>query len=579
MITEDIRKAVDHDQTQTRDQARWTVMVYFAADNDLDDEALANLKQIKKVGSTDDVKIVAQLDSRGAGKTFRYLLHDEETTLEEDIVGDPLPEVNTGDPRELTNFIRWGMKDYPADHTMLVLWGHGHGWESFDNSDRAAAPTTDRVLHKDKFNGEFVDFSIGVTNRREIRPFWSSERGKENFDKIMQSGKLPPSRYVGSFPCQSSDIVEHEKSEIGDSIGFLLDLSPGSASGLSQDVLKMNELSEALKNALAGCDKSRIDILGMDACLMGMVEVGYQVQEYVDYLVASEDTIPDESWPYDRILQRLVKFPDICPDEFSVTIVREYLLHYRDESRDVAKCVCDLSQSKQLVYAIEALATELMKGLAVETDRCAILASRAMTQTFYIRDYVDLYHFCSNLRLLSQNDQLITSCTNVMNIIRRDNGEGNKAKDNHGQDESQSSNFVHEYGYIGHRLRDANGVSIYFPCIDPSPRYADLPFAKDSLWNQFLTELAELFPHEIQSGQDAGESSSAIGSGGDSGIKAGAGTEQKAGAGTEQKVPLPLRFRVPASRNWFPYENDEPKRERKRRNCPDKRKKRSDNKE
>jgi hypothetical protein len=251
----------------------------------------------------------------------------------------------------------------------------------------------------------------------------------------------------------------------------------------------------------------------------------------------------------------------------AVTIVREFLLHYRDLDRDVAKCVCDLSQCVPLVKAIEKLATGLIKELADDKNRSVILAARAMSQTFYIKDYVDLYDFCSNLLRLSQNEELITGCKNVMQIIRRDNGE------DQGQEALQSNNFVHEYGFIGHRLKDANGVSIYFPCTDPSPKYAGLPFAKDSLWNQFLVELASLFP--TKSGQDAEESSSGTGSGGtinDSRIKAGGGTEEKAGGGTEEKVPLPLRFRVPDSRASFPYEEDEPKRGRKRRDCSDRRK-------
>src|SRR5262245_31072502 len=125
--------------------AKWTVMVYFAADNDLEEEAIADLKEMKKVGSTDEVKIVAQLDSRGRGKTFRFLIGDEQTTLDEDVVDD-LPEINTGDPGELTKFINWGAKHHQAEKYMLVLWGHGRGWEDLDNSDRAAAPTTDAVI-------------------------------------------------------------------------------------------------------------------------------------------------------------------------------------------------------------------------------------------------------------------------------------------------------------------------------------------------------------------------------------------------------------------------------------------------
>ncbi len=50
-------------------KADWTVMVYFAADNDLEDAALANLQMMKKVGSSPQVHILAQLDTRQSNQT------------------------------------------------------------------------------------------------------------------------------------------------------------------------------------------------------------------------------------------------------------------------------------------------------------------------------------------------------------------------------------------------------------------------------------------------------------------------------------------------------------------------------
>src|SRR5205085_6536361 len=37
--------------SETKYMSKWTVMVYFAADNDLDDVAFENLRQIKQAGS------------------------------------------------------------------------------------------------------------------------------------------------------------------------------------------------------------------------------------------------------------------------------------------------------------------------------------------------------------------------------------------------------------------------------------------------------------------------------------------------------------------------------------------------
>ena len=54
---------------------KWTVMVYLAGDNNLDSAGSGDLAEMKTVGSTRDVSIVAQFDRAGSrGVTNRYLL-------------------------------------------------------------------------------------------------------------------------------------------------------------------------------------------------------------------------------------------------------------------------------------------------------------------------------------------------------------------------------------------------------------------------------------------------------------------------------------------------------------------------
>jgi hypothetical protein len=54
---------------------RGTVMVYLAGDNNLDSAGVADLEEMKAIGSTDEVTIVAQFDRSGATRTTnRYLL-------------------------------------------------------------------------------------------------------------------------------------------------------------------------------------------------------------------------------------------------------------------------------------------------------------------------------------------------------------------------------------------------------------------------------------------------------------------------------------------------------------------------
>ena len=79
---------------------RWTVMVYLAGDNNLDAAGAADLVEMKRVGSTEQVALVAQFDRSGAKRvTNRYVLR-KGTALADDVV-TALGETDTGDPAVL----------------------------------------------------------------------------------------------------------------------------------------------------------------------------------------------------------------------------------------------------------------------------------------------------------------------------------------------------------------------------------------------------------------------------------------------------------------------------------------------
>src|SRR5262245_2325558 len=113
-------------------QKDWTVMIYMAADNDLDtmnartSEAIKDLKMIKRIGSTERVSILAQLDRAESKKTLRFYLKKGGDYLED--VEMTLGETNTGDPCEMVDFLDWGMSgEHQARNYLVILWGHGAG--------------------------------------------------------------------------------------------------------------------------------------------------------------------------------------------------------------------------------------------------------------------------------------------------------------------------------------------------------------------------------------------------------------------------------------------------------------------
>ncbi|MEZ4471830.1 MAG: clostripain-related cysteine peptidase [bacterium] len=104
---------------------RWTVLLYLAGDaEDLVAPMDANIQALRDAGgSTADLDVVVLRDE--LGPTGLKRLH---------VFADGLAEAGgfadeSRPPEELLRrFLQWGVAEYPADHYMVVLAGHGLGW-------------------------------------------------------------------------------------------------------------------------------------------------------------------------------------------------------------------------------------------------------------------------------------------------------------------------------------------------------------------------------------------------------------------------------------------------------------------
>ena len=59
-----------------------------------------------------------------------------------------------------------------------------------------------------------------------------------------------------------------------------------------------------IENELLG---QKLDILGFDSCVMGMLEVGYQFNLVAKTMIASEGSVPSAGWTYAKILGCLAR--------------------------------------------------------------------------------------------------------------------------------------------------------------------------------------------------------------------------------------------------------------------------------
>jgi hypothetical protein len=256
----------------------------------------------------------------------------------------------------------------------------------------------------------------------------------------------------------------------GSSIGAIL------AKGIayddsSSDFLDNTELKRALDGGLLFAGVDKLSLLGMDACLMSMLEVAYQVRGYCRYLVSSQEAEPATGWPYGPILKALVARPTMTAAELAETIVREFLAAYGQDV-NVTQSALDL---EHLAAAVAALNDLCEVALANQEDSELILGrATRRAQRFTDTDYKDLLDLCQIIAEASADlPELRTRATALAQLLAP----------------AGAARLVVAEGHHGPRIRAAGGLSIYFPIHQVSPFYRRLDLAGESLWDDLLHAL------------------------------------------------------------------------------------------
>lgn len=107
--------------------------IYIAADNDLGEAALNDLKEIADA-DTQNIDVVVFFDTDDDIIKGSYYL--KKTNSENDKflgisklkVLSEIGEVNTGDSLTLKTFLDYSQNNYPADKYIVSIWSHGDGW-------------------------------------------------------------------------------------------------------------------------------------------------------------------------------------------------------------------------------------------------------------------------------------------------------------------------------------------------------------------------------------------------------------------------------------------------------------------
>ncbi|HEX7313014.1 MAG TPA: clostripain-related cysteine peptidase [Pyrinomonadaceae bacterium] len=425
---------MSQNQDQRQDKS-WTVMVYLAGENNLAEECIYALKEMRRArprrGSEREiekrVKVIAQLDASGlGGSEARYIL--DGTDVDGDLGKRVIATRDTSETSYrsvLKDFVSTSIVEKNGDglakYYMLVLSGHGGG-----------------VARSDFLS-----------------------RDVESPDTL----SIPKIQWV--------------------------------LQQVREDVAEMREKRKAT-GGNSGTEPFRINVLGLDSCLMSMAEIGYELREYVDFMVGAEGFEPNTGWPYERILSDiLTEHEELEPRRLAEMVVSKYVTYYSDflpAGRSVDQAANDLRVMRgqsEFVVRMKNLSDVLKRKLDDKESRRHILLAHWEAQSYKDDQYVDLYDFCDLLdrspdrpegdeessvilRGVTVDPEIVKACRWVKAVLKH-----------------KPDPVIIKSCYSGPAVQHSHGLSIYFPWSDVIESYRDLEFARDTGWLDFLEKYVE----------------------------------------------------------------------------------------
>lgn len=437
--------------------ADWTLVVFVQASNSLKNFAQPNFTAMGSVGSSSDLNILVQCYFPQNAGIYRYKIEKGKMVLDAH-----LQEESDGTTtKDVVDAFRWAKNKYPAQKYALILWNHGIG---------------------------ILDPVWGKTTQWQASQKLHIEKEMIALNPRIRIGDLTVEQ---SFTCTTQQNVQVAENmftqEEIDLIDKAIEYDCGAAE-VFRGIL-FNEQSRTymtnqafiaalreIKNDVLGGKK--IDILGMDACLMAMVEVGYQSRQYAKYLVASEESELAHGWDYAALCKSLSE--KATPQKVACGIVSNYEQYYKNKINFYTLSAIDLSRMDDVKMHLDAVVKSLNDCMKIDKKQvlAAVKKARLMCQQFSATNYIDIHsflvEFSSQIALMSgvnkKDPKLISDFKSVL----------------------QKTIALLEQTIVantsGKLLAKARGLSIYFPLHAIDGSYPQTEFSQASSWTSFLKD-------------------------------------------------------------------------------------------
>ncbi len=226
-----------------------------------------------------------------------------------------------------------------------------------------------------------------------------------------------------------------------------------------------------------------LSIISYDACLMGLLEVEYEVKDFVDVSVHSEETEPWDGYPYDMLMTWLNSNPSATPQELGHNFSEIYVNSYKpggtqyDGSSNITHSAVDQGPwYTRYCLALDEFSRELIK--AGGKNQGQINSCYQNAQRYADSDLMDVRDFAKAIAGTGSLPAELRAAAQALVDIQ-----GNGSSYN---DTALIGSFWYDNDDQWGSVAGSNGIAIYAPTGSPSSAWRGLYWADNSSWWWFI---------------------------------------------------------------------------------------------
>lgn len=434
----------------------WLILVYMAGDNSISSFVIPDINDMEKGAPTksSNFRLYIQAD-KGEKKTEKEpwtgavrcpIWYQEK--VEEGKISTPdnereyLSKIDSSKPEELKKFVQRGISKYPSKKIMLVLWSHGYG---IDDSKSKATNYAESLFDSINYKGI----------KHPLTPHILA------LNNLFNSWKTPAKQLKG--------ILEDEGT-----------------------TMSTAAISNILKDMTENIIKKKFDIIAFDACNMSSLELAYQISDFCDIFIASENIVPPFGFPYSKILSHIENSPtgDITKESLTTNIANEYELFYKENyiwSHTYTLCCANLNFIDKITERINKLSISLIDVL-LSDNRCV-----HVEEIKKIRNNVDSYGVNKTFIDLGHFSELIAKSVMIPEPVRT---EASKVHELFFSRSADNLIICQVASKETNGRPNATGLTIFFPTFEAPKMIAGYSHLEFGLfyWDELLKQLFNIQP-------------------------------------------------------------------------------------